>query len=140
MSMNNAKLMYKPGTHFTYSNADYAVLGAVIETASGVPFEEYVQKHIFDPLGMKNSAFKKENLTTQAIAAGYIATVDDRTLDAPLYEQGNKPAGSQQRQIVPHDRSWLTRSCRRKLVFNVGRYGSVHAYDKLRGSNSGIWH
>jgi CubicO group peptidase (beta-lactamase class C family) len=48
-------LVAEPGTKYQYSSYGYNLLGAVIEGASGQPFGEYINKHIFDPLGMENS-------------------------------------------------------------------------------------
>lgn len=49
-------LTFHPGTHWRYSTcAD--ILGAVIEVASGKPFEDFLQDEIFTPLGMKDTDF-----------------------------------------------------------------------------------
>ena len=48
-------LVNPPGASFTYSNVNYGLLGAIIETASEQPYEEYVQQHIFDPLEMQHT-------------------------------------------------------------------------------------
>jgi CubicO group peptidase (beta-lactamase class C family) len=42
------------GTHM-YANANYGLLGMIIENVSGVPYEEYLKKNIFEPLGMTHS-------------------------------------------------------------------------------------
>lgn len=49
-------LMYEPGTHWAYSLA-HDVIGRLIEVWSGMSFGEYLQKNIFDPLGMKTASF-----------------------------------------------------------------------------------
>ena len=43
------------GSGFEYSNANYVILGMVVQAVSGQPYEYYIQQHIFDPLEMKNS-------------------------------------------------------------------------------------
>jgi CubicO group peptidase (beta-lactamase class C family) len=45
-----------PGTRFDYSVA-LDVLGLVIETASGLPFETFLKTRLFDPLGMVDTGF-----------------------------------------------------------------------------------
>lgn len=45
-----------PGTRFDYSYA-LDVLGLVIETASGMPFEAFLKTRLFDPLGMVDTGF-----------------------------------------------------------------------------------
>jgi CubicO group peptidase (beta-lactamase class C family) len=49
-------LHHHPGEKFTYSES-YDVLGYFIEVISGMPFDTYLQKHIFGPLEMNNTAF-----------------------------------------------------------------------------------
>ena len=47
----------RPGTRFLYSNAGYAVLGAVCEQAADSPWEDLMEKHIFRPLRMTRTGF-----------------------------------------------------------------------------------
>jgi CubicO group peptidase (beta-lactamase class C family) len=49
-------LRYQPGKTFDYSVGP-DVQARVVEVISGVPFDEYLQKHIFDPLRMKDTGF-----------------------------------------------------------------------------------
>ncbi|QXD23315.1 beta-lactamase family protein [Opitutia bacterium ISCC 51] len=52
-------LDFQPGTQWSYSaGAGLHVMSRIIEIASGTPFEEYVQKRIFDPLEMNHSYFR----------------------------------------------------------------------------------
>jgi uncharacterized protein YbbC (DUF1343 family) len=46
-----------PGAMFSYSDVNFVVLGALVEQLSGEPLNEYSEKHIFAPLGMKNTRF-----------------------------------------------------------------------------------
>jgi CubicO group peptidase (beta-lactamase class C family) len=46
---------FKPGRNFDYSNTGYFVLASIVEKVSGISFNDFVKKNIFDPLGMKNS-------------------------------------------------------------------------------------
>ena len=48
-------LKFEPGTKWQYSNPGLAALGRVIEVISGQPYEEFLAKRIFSPLGMKDS-------------------------------------------------------------------------------------
>jgi len=51
--------IYEPGTTPAYSNWATALAGYIVERRSGEPFDSYVEKHIFAPLGMKNSTFRQ---------------------------------------------------------------------------------
>ena len=46
---------YPPGSKWQYSNAGIAVLARILEVHSGLRFEEFLAKRIFEPLGMKDS-------------------------------------------------------------------------------------
>ncbi|MEL6414832.1 MAG: serine hydrolase domain-containing protein [Pseudomonadota bacterium] len=50
-------LSYPPGTKWRYNDADYNILGAVVTKVSGMPFDRYTRRFIFEPLGMKKSSF-----------------------------------------------------------------------------------
>ena len=53
--LNTFSMESEPGTESVYANANFSILGALIEKISGQPFEKYIQEHIYDPLGMKDS-------------------------------------------------------------------------------------
>jgi CubicO group peptidase (beta-lactamase class C family) len=66
------KLLFKPGSKFSYCNSDYYLLGMIIEKVSGMPYEQAVRKLIFGPLGMTHSGFDFINLRDTAKTAGYV--------------------------------------------------------------------
>lgn len=45
-------LDFDPGTRWQYSNTNYTIAGAVVEKASGMPFFQFVQTRILNPLGL----------------------------------------------------------------------------------------
>ena len=49
-------LHHNPGEKFTYSEG-LDVLGYLIEVVSGMSFDQYLRKHLFDPLGMNDTWF-----------------------------------------------------------------------------------
>jgi D-alanyl-D-alanine carboxypeptidase len=68
---SNKPLAFEPGTKEQYSNGGYVLLGAIIEKVSGESYYDYVDKHIFMPLGMKNTAFYDAFKPTPNMAEGY---------------------------------------------------------------------
>ena len=46
------RLHFTPGTGRSYSNLGYAILGLVVEKASGMSYEDYCRKNLFEPRGI----------------------------------------------------------------------------------------
>lgn len=63
---------FRPGTQYRYSNSAYCILSQVIERVSAISFSSYLEKYIFNPLGMDTSvAFVKGMPPIQERALGY---------------------------------------------------------------------
>ena len=79
-------LDYEPGTQFFYSNANFVLLGALIEQVTGLPYEQAVQQLVLDPLGIVTA----ELVGTEEQPAG-----DPGYVVAPgrLYMEALGPAG-----------------------------------------------
>lgn len=63
--------VYLPGEVPAYSNYGAAMAGYIVQRVSGEPFDDYIQRHILDPLGMEHSTFReplpaslRENMAT----------------------------------------------------------------------------
>lgn len=54
-TIKDEPLIFTPGTHYDYSNNGYILLGLIIEKVSGISYAEFLQRHIFGPLQMKNT-------------------------------------------------------------------------------------
>ncbi len=68
---------FAPGTQFRYSNSAYALLALIVEKYSEMPYPKYLQKHIFEPLGMKNTVAHvagKTTVSNRALGYGYKGT------------------------------------------------------------------
>lgn len=62
---------YEPGTHYSYSNIGFAILGAALSQAAGEPYLDYVPEHIFAPLGMTHSALVVNANILPHLSKGY---------------------------------------------------------------------
>jgi CubicO group peptidase (beta-lactamase class C family) len=51
------EIAFRPGSRFSYSNPAFIYLGRIIEQLTGDPYEVYIQKSIWTPLGMSRSYF-----------------------------------------------------------------------------------
>ena len=76
------ELHFRPGSRFGYSNPGFIYLARVIEQLTGDPWEGYVQKNIFSPLGLAHSYFgatpyyqaadRSNNYTVQRDSSGHV--------------------------------------------------------------------
>ena len=56
----DSKLRFQPGKDFGYSNAGFTLLAAIIEEASGQPYDRFLREQIFEPAGMTRTGFYGE--------------------------------------------------------------------------------
>ena len=64
-------LAFEPGTDWSYSNAGFMLVGAVIEKVTGQSYFEYVRQHIYKPAGMVNSDSYAMDQPIPNLAIGY---------------------------------------------------------------------
>lgn len=55
----NEPLLFEPGKGQSYSNTGFLVASMVVEAVSGEEFRHYLQRHIFDVAGMRNTGFSR---------------------------------------------------------------------------------
>ena len=48
----------RPGAVFRYSDMNYMILGEIVQRVSGEPLDAFAKKHVFAPLGMRDTGFK----------------------------------------------------------------------------------
>ena len=70
-------LRFEPGTRFSYSNAGFVVLGAIIEKVSGQDYFDYIRAHIYKPAGMSNTDSYELTQVVPNRAIGYGRFEDD---------------------------------------------------------------
>lgn len=80
----NEAMKFRPGEQWAYNNAGYIVLGLVVEQAAGMPFTEYVEKHIFQACGMASSGYFPLDRLPGGTAQGYLP-VENGLWRANLY-------------------------------------------------------
>jgi CubicO group peptidase (beta-lactamase class C family) len=83
-------LEFQPGSRWAYSGgAGFDTLGRVVEVASGMPLDRFLQQRIFEPLGMKDTSFTP----TQAQASRKV-TMYQRTPTGLQKSQNQNPAST----------------------------------------------
>lgn len=60
-----------PGTSWQYNNTNYNLLGLIVEVASGETYPDYIQTHIFNPLGMQHSYTDRTTALRNGLAIGH---------------------------------------------------------------------
>jgi CubicO group peptidase (beta-lactamase class C family) len=68
-TLAEAEQILPSGARFHYSNLAYALLGIVVERASGMPYADYVCERLFEPVGLTRMSFEPES----PAAKGYLA-------------------------------------------------------------------
>lgn len=118
-ALSALKLARPVGSAFGYSNLNYNLLGLVVEAASGEPYADYIQHHIFDPLGMAHSYTGQAEARRNGLAVGhrywFALPVAAPNLPTP---RGSLPSG----QLIS-----CSEDMARYLIahLNGGRYGDV---------------
>lgn len=85
---------FAPGTKDRYSNEGYVLLAAIIEKASGMGYEAFLRKNIFDPLNMKHTGVMCSEWPVSDHAVGYIAGLGPDVESLPFNEAGWNGPGS----------------------------------------------
>jgi len=67
-----SKLRTPPGASFHYANSGYSLLGAIVEIASGKPYETFLSESLFAPAGMRETGYLFPKWDTRRIAVGYV--------------------------------------------------------------------
>jgi CubicO group peptidase (beta-lactamase class C family) len=62
---------FNPGEKWLYNNSGYFILGYIIEKITGEPYENYLKKTFFDPLGMKDTGVHNSHTIYEHEAYGY---------------------------------------------------------------------
>ncbi|UVI29200.1 serine hydrolase domain-containing protein [Paenibacillus spongiae] len=65
-------MKFTPGERFSYSNAGFILLGLIVEHIAGTTFQQYVEDHIFNVCGMKDSGYFRLDQLPERTAWGYI--------------------------------------------------------------------
>ena len=75
----SSPLEFRPGERFSYSNAGYSLLAAILEIVSGESYEEFLNKHLFRPAGMYFTGYRLPNWEEKVVAHWYVGDKDNGT-------------------------------------------------------------
>src|SRR5258708_9651640 len=94
-------LQSEPGTKSQYSNAGINTAGRIIEVVSSMPYEDFLQKRLFDPLGMKDTTFWPNEEQLTRLTKAYKPSADRSNLEETTITQLKYPLGDRKRQPMP---------------------------------------
>jgi CubicO group peptidase (beta-lactamase class C family) len=77
-SARRVNLLFQPGTAWNYTNFGMAVLGRVIEVASGQSFDDFMAQRLFTRLGMKDTFFDAPAAKAARVATVYTTGEDGK--------------------------------------------------------------
>lgn len=136
-SLEDTALTEPVGSVFQYSNANYDILGAVIQEVSQMPYTEYVKQSIYKPLDMRYSYTSPEEGKNDGLATGYQPVFGFMVPTKQLKHQGTVPSGylissseDMSKYLIAH--------------MNGGRYGnaallSEQSVDQLHEPVAAMW-
>jgi D-alanyl-D-alanine carboxypeptidase len=85
-------LAFAPGSKRAYSNSGFVVLGAIIERVSGLPYADFVQKEILEPLNMTYTEFDATDAAVPMSRMSPEGMREDAQAVAPVFLRSS-PAG-----------------------------------------------
>ena len=71
LSSVTGPLQWQPGDQYQYGNQDINIAARVVEIVSGMPYQDFLQKRFFDPLGMTETTFWPDDAQIARLAHAY---------------------------------------------------------------------
>jgi CubicO group peptidase (beta-lactamase class C family) len=94
-------LEFEPESQYKYSNAGINTAGRIIEVVSGMPYEDFLQQRLFDPLGMRDTTFWPNEEQLSRLAKSYKPGQDNTGLEKTIVTQLKYPLDDRRRQPMP---------------------------------------
>jgi CubicO group peptidase (beta-lactamase class C family) len=76
-----APMSYEPGARWQYTQSGINAAGRIVEVVSGMSFDAFLQKRLFDPLGMTHTTFYLTPEARARMATSYAKNKTSGTLD-----------------------------------------------------------
>jgi D-alanyl-D-alanine carboxypeptidase len=86
-------LRFEPGARWEYSNGGYIVLGAIVERVSGLSYDDYVRRHVFEVAGMTRTGFTPKDALPADTAVGVMRREGGRRPNTAQLPFLGSPAG-----------------------------------------------
>ncbi len=147
-------LQFEPGAGWAYSNSGYVLAGAVIEAASGMPWDAYLRQTLFEPLGMTHTGYGHDPAFAARQVAGYSRVDNELAPMRPMsmtqaYAAGALVSNADDLLIwnrALHEGRILSETAYQQMITPVGaaaveeaQYGFGVLDDRVRGERM-LWH
>ncbi len=86
-------LLHEPGTAYEYSTYGWNLISAVVQSAAGEPYLDYMRREVFQPAGMNETVAEHVDSLIYHRSRPYQRTEDGRIRNAPYADNSNKWAG-----------------------------------------------
>jgi CubicO group peptidase (beta-lactamase class C family) len=107
-----------PGRSFEYTDINPVITAAMLSAGAGMPIEQYAQRKLFEPLGMRNAAWERAD-ATGLVSSGWglrLRPMDMAKIGQLVLDQGRW----QGRQIVPQ--AWVQQMTTPQAAPDFGHY------------------
>jgi CubicO group peptidase (beta-lactamase class C family) len=117
-----APMQYEPGEKWRYTQSGINAAARIVEVVSGMTFDAFLQKRLFDPLGMKRTTFYLTPENRTALVTAYARNKDNGQLDAvpPRPEFGPRDRPPQGNGGLYSTATDYARFC--QMLLNGGRF------------------
>src|SRR5689334_17808950 len=78
----DAPMQYEPGEKWRYTQSGINAAARIVEVVSGMTFDAFLQKRLFDPLGMKHTTFYPDDKQRASLATAYARNKETGMLEA----------------------------------------------------------
>jgi D-alanyl-D-alanine carboxypeptidase len=124
-------LDFEPGTQWQYSNTNYVIAGLIVEKVSGQKMIEFLEQHIFQPLGMQSVWDSDAAKLTQADATPYIRYALGPLRQAPKEGRGWLFAAGEL-AMTAHDLALWDESLMARSLLKPDTYSEMFTEVKLK--------
>ena len=130
-------LVFEPGTGYQYANAGINTAGRIIEVVSGMPYEAFLERRLFGPLGMRDTTFRPSAEQVARLATSYRRADVPGGLTPVRIEQLTYPLDGPGRYPMPGGGLFSTaadcgRFCRMLLAGGVAGDARILSTDAVR--------
>lgn len=135
-----APMQFEPGSKWSYTQSGINAGGRIVEAVSGMRFDEFLQKRLFNPLGMKSTTFYPDEKARKNLVTAYAKNGASLDPVPPRKEYGPKdrpPQGNGGLYSTPRDYARFCQMLLSNGKFKGRLYLSEEAMTYLNSSHTG---